>query len=90
MRKEFAVNGIYLEGNPMISLFVYNNDTFVLYPYVDNHTFDSDVYVHIKGGTALIQPDTGRTVEPLYTRDGEAVFCLRATVGKFSCYKVVR
>lgn len=90
MRKEFAVNGIYLEGNPMISLFVYNNDTFVLYPYVDNHTFDSDVCVHIKGGTALIQPDTGRTVEPLYTRDGEAVFCLRTTVGKFACYKVVR
>ena len=90
MRKEFTVNGIYLEGTPMVSLFVYDNDTFVLYPYVDANTHDSDVFIHIEGAKALIQPENERTIEPLYTRNGEAVFCLRATVGKFACYKVVR
>ena len=90
MRKEFAVNGIYLEGNPMISLFVYDNDTFVVYPYVDNNTYDSDLYVHVKGGKSLLHPDSGRTIDPLYIRNDEAVFCLRASVGKIGCYKIVR
>ena len=90
MRKEFAVNGIYLEGDPMISLFVYDNDTFILYPYVDNDTKDSDVLVHIKDAKQLAIPGTDRTIDPLYIRNGEAVFCLRTTVGKFACYQVLR
>lgn len=90
MRKEFAVNGIYLEGDPMIGMFVYDNDTFVLYPYVDADTRDSDVFIHIEGAKALAIPGMERTIEPLYTKNGEAVFCLRASVGKFACYKVVR
>ena len=90
MRKEFAVNGIYLEVDPMIGLFVYDNDTFVLYPYVDADTRDSDIFVHIEGGKALTIPGSERTIEPLYTRNGEAVFCLRASVGKFACYQVER
>lgn len=90
MRKEFAVNGIYLEGDPMISLFVYDNDTFVLYPYVDNDTKDSDVLIHIKNAKQLAIPGTDRTIDPLYIRNDEAVFCLRATVGKFAAYKVIR
>jgi len=90
MRKEFAVKGIYLEGNPMISLFVYDNDTFILYPYVDNNTYDSDVYVHVNGGKSLLHPDSGRTIDPLYVRNDEAIFCLRASVGKIGCYKIVR
>ena len=90
MRKEFAVNGIYLEGDPMIGLFVYDNDTFVLYPYVDADTRDSDVFLHIEGAKALKITGMERTIDPLYTRNGEAVFCLRASIGKFACYQVVR
>ena len=37
----------------MVSLFVYDNDTFVLYPYVDADTHDSDVFIHIEGAKAL-------------------------------------
>ncbi len=90
MRKEFAVNGIYLEGDPMIGLFIYDNDTFVLYPYVDADTRDSDVFIHVEGAKGLRIPGMERTIEPLYTRENEAVFCLRASVGKFACYQVVR
>ena len=90
MRKEFAVNGIYMEGDPMIGLFIYDNDTFILYPYVDANTRDSDVFLHIEGAKGLKLPGMERTIEPLYTRNGEAVFCLRASVGKFTCYQVVR
>lgn len=90
MRREFAVNGIWLDSKPMISLFVYDNDTFLVYPYVDNNTYDSDLYVHVKEAKSLLSPDSGRTIEPLYVRDEEAVFCLRASVGKIGCYKIVR
>lgn len=88
MRREMPVNGIYLEGNPMISLFAYDNDTFILYPYVDANTRDCDVFVHVKDAKALKSLDFDRTIEPLYIKNGEAVFSLRAMVGKFSCYKI--
>ena len=90
MRKEMAVNGIYLSGDPMISLFAYDNDTFVIYPYVDANTKDSDIYVHIKDAVSITDVMNNRVIEPLYTEKGEAVFCLRANVGKFVGYKVNR
>lgn len=90
MRKEMAVNGIYLSGDPMISLFAYDNDTFVIYPYVDANTKDSDIYVHIKDAVSITEVMSNRVIEPLYTEKGEAVFCLRANVGKFVGYKVNR
>ncbi len=90
MRKEMPVNGIYLTGSPMISLFVYDNDTFVIYPYVDADTFDSDIFVHIKDAVSIENVQNHQVIEPLYQENGEAVFCLRATVGKFNGYKVNR
>lgn len=90
MRKEMAVNSIYLSGDPMISLFAYDNDNFVIYPYVDANTKDSDIYVHIKDAVSITEVMSNRVIEPLYTEKGEAVFCLRANVGKFVGYKVNR
>lgn len=90
MRKEFAVNGIYLTGDPMISLFVYDNDTFVIYPYVDAETRDSDIYVHIKDAASIVNVENGQIIEPLYRKKEEAVFCLRATVGTFCGYQIQR
>ena len=90
MREEFQVNGIYLSGNPMISLFAYDNDTFVLYPYVDRDTKDSDILVHIKNAKSIESLDYSRPIEPLYHEKDYAVFALRATVGKFSGYKINR
>ena len=90
MRKEFSVNGIYIEGDPMISLFAYDNDTFVIYPYADATTKDSDIYLHIANAKAIEDLSTGTVVKPLYEENGESVFCIRATVGKFRGYKIQR
>ena len=90
IREEFQVNGIYLSSNPMISLFAYDNDTFVLYPYVDRDTKDSDILVHIKDAKSIESMDYPHTIQPLYVEKDYAVFALRATVGKFSGYRINR
>ena len=90
MRKEFSVNGIYMEGDPMMSLFAYDNDTFVIYPYADATTKDSDIYLHITNAKAIEEISTGTIVKPLYEENGESVFCVRATIGKFRGYKIQR
>ena len=74
----------------MISLFAYDNDTFVLYPYVDRETCDSDILVHIKDAKSIERIDMPRPIEPLYYDKDYAVFSLRTTVGKFAGYKINR
>lgn len=90
MRKEFAVNGIRMEGKGQISIFAYDNDAFVVYPYVDNNTYDSDITVHIKGAKAIARLSDGKEITPLYEENGEAVFRLRTEVGKFAGYRIIR
>lgn len=90
IRKEFALNGVYLEGAAMISLFMYDNDSLILYPYVDRETQDTDIYLHVKDAQALVDVIEGTRIAPLYTRDGEAVFELRANVGTFRGYRIIR
>ncbi len=90
MRKEFAVNGIRMDAAPQISLFVYDNDTFVIYPYVDNNTYDSDITVYVNGAKSIVDVTTGRELQPLYTEREEAVFRLRAQVGRFVGYRICR
>ena len=90
MRREFRVNGVYLEGAPMISLFHYDNDSFILYPYLDRETHDTDIFLHVQDAKALTDVVSGKRVEPLYTEAGEAVFRIHAMVGKFRGYHVER
>ena len=90
IRKEFSVNGIRYSGKGQISIFAYDNDTFVVYPYVDDNTYDSDITVFIKDAKSLISLSGGKEITPLYTENSEAVFRLRAVVGKISGYKIVR
>ncbi len=90
MRMEFAVNGIRMEGKGQISIFTYDNDTFVVYPYVDNNTYDSDITVHIKDAKAITGLSDCRETAPIYTENGEAVFRLRTEVGKFTGYRIIR
>ncbi len=90
MRKEFSVNGIRIEGKGQISIFAYDNDTFVVYPYVDNNTYDSDVTVHIKNAKTIAKLSDGKEIAPLYIENDEAVFRLRAEVGRFAGYRIIR
>lgn len=94
MRREFQVNGIYLEGDPNVSLFVYDNDTFLLYNYVTSWANDCDLYVHVKGAKKLVPTVMPKyepaEILPLYTAGDDAVFKIRAGVGRWSAYKIVR
>ena len=90
MRREFAVNGIRMEGKGQISLFIYDNDTFVVYPYVDNNTFDRDITVFVKDAKSLSPLNGGKEIQPLYTVKDESAFRLRTQIGKFCAYRINR
>ena len=62
MRREFRVNGVYLEGAPMISLFHYDNDSFILYPYLDRETHDTDIFLHVQDAKALTEVVSGKRI----------------------------
>lgn len=100
-RKEFALNGIWLEGEGGTGLFAYDNDTIVLYKYVTGNASACDMDIHIKGASAIKPiavnaPDPftglaeGECIKPLYvTADGEAVFRVNCKVGDFKGFKIV-
>ena len=91
LRQAMPVKGVWLEGGARISLFVYDNDTFVVYPYVMDGVQRTVLRLHVKGARALTLPCAGdRRIEPLYCREGEAVFEVEAMPGKFVLYRVER
>ena len=93
LRKEFEINGIYMSAPCGISLFAYDNDTFVLYNYVTSYANDADVYIHIKDAKSISvynNPWIREPVKPLYEEKGYSVFRLRSLVGKFASYKINR
>ncbi len=90
IRQEFPVNGVWLEGPTRISLFIYDNDTFVVYPYVMEGVQTQLIKIHIKGAKQLYSPAEDTWIDPLYTQDGEAVFPLLAGPGQYVLYKIKR
>ncbi len=90
MRREFAVNGVYIEGAPMISAFMYDNDSFIIYPYADRDTQDTDIFLHVRGAEKLTNVTNGSEIAPIYRYGSDSVFCVRARVGKFEGYKIAR
>ncbi len=90
IRQEVPVNGLWLEGPARISLFVYDNDTVILYPYVMEGTQRTRVRLHAAGAVALTVRPEGREIMPLYTEKGEAVFELVAMPGQFTLYQLHR
>jgi len=91
LRKECPARGVYLEGGPEIGLFAYDNDVVLLYPFVGHDAQPEEVLLHVAGGAkALRDPLGGEAVAPLYAKDGEAVFALAATPGKWRVYAIER
>ena len=102
IRQAVPVNGIWMEGPSAVSLFVYDNDTFVVYPYVMDSIPAKEILVHVKGAKALVIPEKsgvcgrfmnkeGETrIEPLYTEGEEAVFRLSARSGQYLLYRIER
>ena len=96
LRAEFEVNGITMDGPQGISLFPYDNDTFVIYSYVTSTNHDAEITMRIKGAKELRFLNApfffGKdfAIKQLYTQGDTAVFKLNASVGRFLGYKIVR
>ena len=98
IRREFPAAGVYLECKSGISLFPYDNDTFILYPYVTAQSRPSAVYLHVFGRVKALEmpvrrnPMTSETIRvlPLYALDEETVFELPAMPGKYELYRIIR
>ena len=91
LRAAFPVSGVHLECGPEISLFVYDNDAFIVYPYVDDGTQPGLCRIHVAGQVkALEMPVESKSLEPLYTTEQETVFEYRAVPGQYVLYRIVR
>lgn len=90
IRAEFPVNNVYLEGGSEISLFMYDNDTFIFYPYVEHGVQPRDCKIHVAGDVeALVIPaENNREVKPLYKQYGETVFEWKAMPGRYTLFKI--
>lgn len=90
MRREFALGGVYLEGEGQTAVFHYDNDCVILYRFADRDNTDADVLLHVDGGVKLVDVTHGREIPPLYREENEAVFRLRVPVGRPLGYRVVK
>ena len=91
IRAALPVGGVHLECEPEISLFMYDNDTFIVYPYVDNGAQPSLCRVHVAGQVKeLAMPQQGDSLKPLYQTTQETVFEYRAVPGQYVLYRIVK
>ena len=97
IRREFPGAGAYLECGPGVSLFPYDNGALIVYPYVTAFSRPGTARLHVKGeAEALEMPvkrdrRTGETIRipPLYVKDGETVFEIGLTPGRFEVYRII-
>ena len=87
IRQAFPVEGVWLEGSARIGLFVYDNGSFILYPFVMEGVQRQLVRVHVKGASALRIPGKESMIQPLYREGEDAVFELEAVPGRFTVYQ---
>lgn len=92
IRAEFPVNGVYLEGGSEISLFMYDNDTFILYPYAEHGAKPCPVKLHVLGDAEALEIPAmkGREVKPLHKQWGETVFEWKCHPGQYVLFKIKR
>ena len=91
IRRHFPVRGVWLEGPSRVSLFVYDNDQLILYPYVMDGTQRVIARLHVKDAAALIREKAPAELRPLYTgKDGEAVFELPLLPGRWEALSIRR
>ncbi len=97
IRAEFPAAGAWLECGSGVSLFAYDNGTFIVYPYVTSQAQPGTIRIHIKGDAeALLMPErkdrrSGESlrIPPLYSRCGETVFEVRANPGVYDLYQAI-
>ena len=91
IRAAFPVGSVYLEAGSRISLFSYDNDAMIVYPYVDDGVQPSIIRIHVQGQVkALALPIAKRELAPLYTTETETVFEWRVQPGRYDLFKILR
>ena len=90
IRQSMPVRGVWLEGPSRISLFVYDNDRVIIYPYVMDGVQRTVVSLHARGAKELIRKRDEKRFEPVRTNGDEAVFELAALPGQYELYKILR
>lgn len=91
IRQAFPVGGVWLEGPARISLFVYDNGTFIVYPYVMEGVQREKIRLHVRGAAALTVPgEKPRRLEPVSREGEEAVFEVYAQPGQYVLYRIER
>ncbi len=98
IRREFPAGRVYLECRAGVSLFPYNNDHFIVYPYAASASQPASLLIHVTGDAQALEmpvrinPFTGEMIriEPLYHREGETVFEARTMPGRYELYRIVR
>ena len=96
IRREFPAAGVYLESRAGISLFPYDNGTFIIYPYSTSQAQPASILIHVTGEAEALEmpvkkhPVTGETIriEPLYRKNGETVFEVPAMPGRYDLYRI--
>ena len=87
IRQVFPVEGVWLEGPARIGLFVYDNGSFIVYPFVMDGVQRQLVRLHVKGASSLRVMGQKSSLVPLYREGDEAVFEVPVMPGKFiSCH----
>ena len=89
--------GADLECRAGISLFPYDNGTFIVYPYATSQAQPASIYIHVAGEAEALEmpvrknPFTGEIgrIEPLYRKDGETVFQVRTQPGQYELYRII-
>ena len=97
IRREFPAGRVYLECRAGISLFPYDNGTFIVYPYATSQAQPASIYIHVAGEAEALEmpvrknPFTGEIgrIEPLYRKDGETVFQVRTQPGQYELYRII-
>ena len=97
IRREFPAGGVYLESRAGISLFPYDNDTFIVYSYSTSQAQQCSVLVHVAGEAEALEMPVWKhpitkekiRIEPLYRKNGETVFEIRSMPGRYDLFRIV-
>ncbi|QTE69002.1 hypothetical protein JNO48_03570 [Clostridiales bacterium] len=97
IRREFPSRRVYLECGSGVSLFTYDNNAFILYPYVTSQAQPGAVRIHVKGEAEALELPlrkdfrTGNPmrIPPLMKNSAETVFEVRANPGVYDLFRIV-
>jgi hypothetical protein len=97
IREELALDGLYLEGPPQVSLFTYDNGTFGLYSYTTMGSAPDWIKIHVRGRASALSPIVtdyspagpgAGSLAPLCRDEAETVFEFRVEPGDYQFYRI--